>query len=69
LHVFPLNGIPARVFIANATGQMVFDQYYQPLEDEPILLNLRGYAQGIYTVYVRAEGQREQVERLVVQQP
>ncbi len=69
LHVFPLNGIPARVFIANATGQMVFDQYFQPLENEPILLNLRGFAQGIYTVYVKAEGELEQVRRLVVVQP
>jgi hypothetical protein len=69
LHIYPFNGQTARVFIANTLGQMVFDQLYKPLENAPILLDLHGFAQGVYTIYVRAEGQREQVRRLVVQQP
>ncbi len=68
LHIYPLNGQAARVFIANSLGQMVFDQLHKPLDNAPILLDLHGFAQGVYTIYVRAEGQREQVRRLVVQQ-
>ncbi len=69
LHIYPLNGHNARIFIANHLGQTVYDRQHIPLEDKPLILDLHGFAQGVYTIYVRAEGEREQVRRLVVVQP
>ncbi len=68
LHVYPYNGLPARIFIANATGQLVYDNHFDLLGNEPIRFNLRGYAQGVYALYFMVDGEREQVLRLVVLQ-
>lgn len=68
LHVYPYGGLPARIFIANANGQLVHDNHYDQLGNEPIRLDLRGFAQGIYTLYIKVDEEREQVRRLVVQQ-
>jgi hypothetical protein len=69
LHIYPLNGLPARLFIANVQGQMVFEKDYDALLNEPIRLDLSNYPAGIYTIFLQPEGQREQVLRLVVSSP
>ncbi|MCU0348895.1 MAG: HYR domain-containing protein, partial [Saprospiraceae bacterium] len=66
LHVMPYSGKSVRIFIANASGQMVLDKFIEVLENEPIKLDLNGYATGVYTLYLKADLERELVRRFVV---
>jgi hypothetical protein len=66
LHISPYNGLPARLFVANANGQIVFARDYEILENEPIRFDVSDFAAGVYAIFLQAEGKREQVRRLVV---
>ncbi|MBI1223659.1 MAG: HYR domain-containing protein [Bacteroidetes bacterium] len=68
LHVFPFNGLPAFVFIADSKGQIVFQNRYDMLDNEAIKFDLTDYAPGIYSIYLQADNQREQVRRFSVLQ-
>ncbi|MCC6726072.1 MAG: HYR domain-containing protein [Saprospiraceae bacterium] len=69
LHIFPFNGLPARLFIADAKGQLVYDRHYPELGNSPLKLDLTGFAQGVYLVYLKADTKREVVRRMVVLRP
>jgi|GEM_PF-6809915 len=66
LHVFPFNGLPSHIFIADAKGQIVYKQHFDVLGNEPIKFDLANYAPGIYSVFLQVDGKREQVRRFTV---
>lgn len=69
LHVFPLNGLPARLFVSNANGQIIFQENYEMLDNEPIKFDVKDFAAGVYAIYLQADGKREQVRRFIVSKP
>lgn len=66
LHIFPFNGLPGRLFVANTNGQIVFAKDYELLENEPVRFDVSDFAAGVYIIFLQAEGKRAQVRRFVV---
>lgn len=57
---------PTQLFISNSLGQIVDRRSTDTPEYQPLVFDVSGYVPGIYTLFFKVEGRREQIQQFVV---